>query len=201
MNTKNTLITIGGLCLIGLVAFVFYPSQSKAGGGRYKIEPSISIEPYKSDAVRVGESYERMMGRYINTMDNRLGTADRGFDKISTKLDTMTGRLGTMDKGLDKVSTKLDSMGNRLAISGKGIEKVSTKLDAMGSRLAMSDKGVEKVSAKLDAMENRLGMTDRGFDKVTTKLDTIEKKIDDLAMRLTAIEKALNITEEIPKPK
>ena len=159
MKTKNTLITIASLCLIGMVAFVFYPSQSKAGSGRYKIEPNISIKPYKSDAVRVGESYERMMGRYINTMDNRLGTADRGFDKVSTKLDTMARGLSSMDKGFNKVS------------------------------------------AKLDAMENRLGMTDRGFDKVTTKLDTIEKKIDDLAMRLSAIEKALNITEEIPKPK
>ncbi|MCF7954342.1 MAG: hypothetical protein K9M75_00935 [Phycisphaerae bacterium] len=159
MNTKNTLITLGGLCLIGMVAFVFCPSQSKAGSAKYKVEPSISIEPYKSDAVRVSESYERMMGSYINTMDNRLGTADRGFDKVSAKLDGMSTRLNTMDKGLDKVSTKLDTM------------------------------------------ENRLGMTDRGFDKVTTKLDTIEKKIDDLAIRLTAIENALNITQQIPKPK
>ena len=153
MNTKNTLITLGGLCLIGVVAFVFYPSQSKAGKCRYKIEPNISIEPYKSDAVRVGESYERMMGKYINTMDNRLGMADREFDKVSTKLDTMARGFSSMDKGFNKVSKKLDAMENQLGMTDREFDKVTTKLDII-------EKKIDDLAKRLTAIEKTLNITE-----------------------------------------
>ena len=102
--------------MIGLLGYMLYPSQTKAGTSKYKVQPNLSVEPRKSDAVRVGESYERIIGSYIFTM------------------------------------------------------------------------------------ENRLALTDKGIERISSKLDTIDKKIDTLAIRLAAIEKALNIPKEIPKP-
>lgn len=48
--------------------------------------------------------------------------------------------------------------------------------------------------------ENNMAEMDKNSDVVISKLDSIERKIDDLGTRLERIEKALNITDELPQP-
>jgi septal ring factor EnvC (AmiA/AmiB activator) len=108
MKTKNTIITLGGLCLLALAAFILSPADSKAGRNNYKIEPNISIEPYKSDVIKITESYERIFANHIGTMQNQLAETDRGLEKVSTKLDKIEKKIDDLGKRLTKIEKALN---------------------------------------------------------------------------------------------
>lgn len=118
MKSKYKFITIGGLLMIGLLSYMLHPSQTRAGNSKYKIRPDLSVEAHKSDAVRVSESYERLMGNYIYTIDNRFGQTDKGLEKISAKLDTI-------DKKIDDLAVRLSAIEKALNIP-KGIPRPET---------------------------------------------------------------------------
>jgi len=109
MKTKYKYITFVALYTIGLLAYIFYPSQTSAGSKKYRIQPNLSVEAYKSDAVKISESHERTMSVFINTMENRLALTDRGIEKISAKLDTI-------DKKIDSLSVRLTAIEKALNI-------------------------------------------------------------------------------------
>jgi septal ring factor EnvC (AmiA/AmiB activator) len=108
MKTKNTIITLGGLCLLALAAFILTPADSKAGRNNYEIHSDLSIEPYKSDAVKVSESYERIFANHIGTMQNQLAETDRGLEKVSTKLDKIEKKIDDLGKRLTKIEKALN---------------------------------------------------------------------------------------------
>ncbi|MBW8017033.1 MAG: hypothetical protein FVQ82_12680 [Planctomycetes bacterium] len=108
MNTK-TFITLTGMCLATLAAFFFYPSQSKAGSvNKFKIQPNLSVEAHKSDAVRVSESYEWIMARYIGSVENRVAKTERGIEKVSAKLDTIDGKIDDIARRLTAIEKALN---------------------------------------------------------------------------------------------
>lgn len=108
MKTKKTCMTLGTLALVGLVAYVFYPSQSKAGSPAYRIRPDISIGSRRSDTVRLSESYERILGSYIGGVERRFAVTDQGVDKVSTKLDTIERKIDSLARKLDRIEKALN---------------------------------------------------------------------------------------------
>ncbi len=97
-----------GLALVGLVAYASYPSYSKVGSGSYRIRPDISIGAYRSDTVRVSESYERILASYIGGVERRFALTDQGLEKVSTKLDTIEKKIDGLGRRLDRIEKALN---------------------------------------------------------------------------------------------
>jgi len=108
MKKRVKFATLGGLYIIGAIAYIFYPSSSKAGGNKYKVEPIISIEPYKSDAVRVSESYEWIIDSYIGSVENRLDVMNQGVNKVGGKLDVVEKKIDSLGKRLERIEKALN---------------------------------------------------------------------------------------------
>lgn len=107
MNTKKTFIIIGGVALVALVSFVFYPSYSKAGSGNYQFQRNLSVGAHKSDAEIISESYERILASYIGSVETRLAVTDQGLDKLSGKLDTIEKKIDGLDARLERIEKAL----------------------------------------------------------------------------------------------
>lgn len=115
MLNRNIFIS-AGLVIVVFAALLWGYSPRGTSNVRYEVQSNMSIPLHKSDTIRVAESYERMMDRYISTLEYRIASVDNNMSQVNEKLNS------------------------------------------------------------------------------------IDKKIDDIAFRLSRIEKALNITDEIPKP-
>lgn len=109
MNTKKTFVTIGALALIVLCGFSLAPSYSQARRNVFGSRADISVGPYKSDTVRVSESYERILGSFIVIMDNRLAVTDQGLEKVSEKLDSIEKKIDKLDTRLKRIEKALNT--------------------------------------------------------------------------------------------
>jgi hypothetical protein len=108
MKKRNTFMMLGSLALVGLVAYVFYPSSSIAGSGTYRINPDISIGAHRSDTALIGESYERILGSYIGGVERRLAVTDREAGKVSKKLDAIDKKIDLLGKRLERIEKALN---------------------------------------------------------------------------------------------
>jgi len=111
MKNKKTMIAIAAVLVLGIGAFVFHPSNSQAARyGNLSVQRNLSVESHKSDAILVSESYERLLGFYMNTMEKRMDISDGGMIQIHEKLDMI-------DKKIDDIGARLTSIENALNIT------------------------------------------------------------------------------------
>jgi len=94
--------------LICIVLFLFVVSAGwfalcRAAETKTK-EYEISVEPYKSDTVRLIEAYERLSSQYLTLVQQNLAmmsAADRDIlsrlDKIEAKIDALAAKAAPAD--------------------------------------------------------------------------------------------------------
>ena len=75
---------------------------------KYKVQPNLSIGPRKSDTVRIAETYERMMDRYISTLEYRILNVDRGVEQIDDKLNRIESKIDTVNRRLLRIEKALN---------------------------------------------------------------------------------------------
>ena len=107
METRKNMLKIAAVILCGCLVGIWFVSPTNAVDKEYQIYPEYYVEGYKSDTVRVMDSYERLMGRYMSMVEDNVkgvrtdvGTVLKKLNSIDKKMDKLGARIGRIEKAL-----------------------------------------------------------------------------------------------------
>ena len=75
----------------------------------YEVKPDVYVEAYKSDTVRIVESYERAVEGYQKLVEKNLDQNSQNFQLILCKLESLEHKIDDLSESLKKLELKSDS--------------------------------------------------------------------------------------------
>jgi len=106
MKTKRNILAVA-TGLIACSALVWLSTSLQGGQKSYEIEPRLTIPEYKTDVVRIMDSYERLMERYMDLTENSISTVGMDMKYVITKLDSIDSRLTELSGRITRIETAL----------------------------------------------------------------------------------------------
>ena len=99
-STLTSYRTISCLLIIALLAAGFTYTSNAADNREYEI----SVEPYKTDTVRLIEAYERLSDQYLSLVQHHLKNMETTDKQILTELKTLESKLDALTAKVDKLT-------------------------------------------------------------------------------------------------
>lgn len=93
-----------GFSICVLAVFLTY---CFAGNYDVEVNPQVQVEPYKSDAVRMSESYERIINRYQDMIEKHLLTQQQPSTEVIEKLEKIDKKIDSLSQRLTKIEIAL----------------------------------------------------------------------------------------------
>ena len=106
MRIKRKVFVFGALVFLCSV-IVLLSASIEAREEIYEVRPQISVPPYRSDAARAIDAYERMMERFMNITERRLIDVGTSFDEVVKKLDSIDVKLTNLDERMGRIEEAL----------------------------------------------------------------------------------------------
>jgi len=109
MKTKKRIIKVGFIIVLACAAIFLLTSQTTTASDKtYKINPSQHmVKGYASDVDRIMDSYERLMGRYMDMVDGNMKGVGSGTNNILVKLSSIGKKIDNLDERIARIEKAL----------------------------------------------------------------------------------------------
>ena len=105
METKKRILKVGFIIVLACAAIFLVASQTTTASDKtYKINPGQHVvKGYASDIDRVMDSYERLMGRYMDMVDNNMRGIGTDTNKILVKISSIDKKIDNLDERIARI--------------------------------------------------------------------------------------------------
>lgn len=93
--------------MIAGVLFLFTFTSITGGQRTYRVKPEIDISDYKTANIRMIDSYERLMERYMNLVEKNLGETDTNIKNMSQSLVSIEKKVDMLSERMAKIEKAL----------------------------------------------------------------------------------------------
>ena len=109
METKKRILKVGFIIILACAAIFLLTSQTTTASNKtYELNPGHhSVKGYASDVDRVLDSYERLMGRYMDIVDGNMKGIGSDTNKILIKLNSIDKKIDNLDERIARIEKAL----------------------------------------------------------------------------------------------
>ena len=104
-SSAKLLAVIGGV--IAFTAMVLYPQSMQGGQRSYEIHPQVTIPEYRTDTLRIVDSYEQLIERYMDLSERDLFDIGANVRVVVKKLDSIDGKLNQLSVRIAEIEKVL----------------------------------------------------------------------------------------------